>query len=142
MVLSAGDIVVTVAEEAADVRVNGRGDSPVMDAKVSVRNLFGFAEKFDLNMEFGQQKSSVFRLASRGRWLGSDAMLSADVARAISHVKHSSFVEKLLGGSCGMVIGQRTNIWAATTFRAWSHCVTSASSRRIRRRGRSRSSAD
>ena len=106
------DIVVTVAEKkrltSASTGVSTQAGEGSMDAKVSVRNLFGFAEKFDLNMELGQQKSSVFRLAAaRPRWLGSDAMLSADISKcAISHVKHSSFVEKLLGGSCGMVIGQ------------------------------------
>ena len=92
-----------------------------MDAKVSVLNLFGWAEKLDLNMELGQQSSSAFRLsASRPRWLGSHrAHLTANVTKsATSHVKHSSFVEKLLGGSVGCRIGEAGNGYGAHEFSA------------------------
>jgi len=105
------DVVVTLAEKkrltSASTGVSTQGGEGSMDAKVSVRNLFGFAERVDLNMELGQQKSSLFRLsATRPRWLGTDGQLVADVSKSeISHVKHSSFVEKLLGGSLGWQIG-------------------------------------
>ena len=65
------DIVVTVAEKkrltSASTGVSTQAGEGSMDAKVSVRNLFGFAEKFDLNMELGQQKAPSSGWRPRGR---------------------------------------------------------------------------
>ena len=106
------DVIIRVKEKkrlaSAGTGVSTQGGEGSMDAKLSVRNLLGWAERYELNMEYGQQKSSSFRLsASRPRLLGTDAHLTADVTKAAtSYVKHSSFVEKALGGSVGCRVGE------------------------------------
>ena len=124
------DVIIKLVEKkrltSASTGVSTQGGEGSMDAKVSVLNLFGWAEKLDLNMELGQQSSSAFRLsASRNRWLGSKwlgthrAQLTADVTKsATSHVKHSSFVEKLLGGSVNCRIGDAGEGYGAHDFSA------------------------
>ena len=54
----------------------------------------------DLNMELGEQKSTMLRLAAtRPRFMGTNAQLMAEVNKsATSYLKHSSFIEKLLEG--------------------------------------------
>ena len=77
--------------------------------QVTVRNLLGRAERVDLKMEVGQQKSTAFILsAAKPRWLGTDTELTARVTKeSFSHLKHSSFVEKLRTLSLAAVTGQR-----------------------------------
>ena len=60
--------------------------------QVTVRNLLGRAERVDLKMEVGQQKSTAFILsAAKPRWLGTDTELTARVTKeSLSHLKHSS----------------------------------------------------
>ena len=79
-----------------------------MDAAVSVRNLLGRAERLDLHLEVGQQKSNSFRLsATKPRLLGQDVELCADVSGlTASHVKHSSHMEKLRGASIAVATGR------------------------------------
>ena len=74
---------------------------------MQVCNFFGWAERLSFDMELGQQKSNSFTFGVvRPRWLGSNAELYADVSKsAVSHIKHSSFVEKLLGGKVGARLG-------------------------------------
>lgn len=105
------DIIVTVAEKtrltSAATGVSTQAGEGSMDAQVTVRNLFGRAERLEANMELGQQKSSTFRFgAIRPRWMGADAQLSADISKsAVSHLKHSSFIEKVLGGTVSCRFG-------------------------------------
>ena len=105
------DVVCTVAEKkrltSASTMVSTQSGEGSAEAKVSVRNLLGRAEQFDLQMEVGQNKSEAFRLtAARPRWLGPDTALSAELSKqVVSQIKHSSFMEKLLGGSVGAQFG-------------------------------------
>jgi len=105
------DIVCTVTEKkrltSASTMVATQSSENTMEAKVAVRNQLGRAEIFEAQMEMGQQKSSSFKLSAvRPRWMGQDAQLSADVSKqAISHIKHSSFVQKLLGASASVRVG-------------------------------------
>ena len=105
------DIVVTVSEKKrltqASTGVSTQAGEGSMDTNVAVRNLFGWAERIDLNMEVGQQKSSVFKLGvTRPRFLGMDAELSADVSKCTTtHIKHSSFMEKMLSSGVHCRIG-------------------------------------
>ena len=108
------DLVVTVVEKkrltSAKTGVSTQGGEGSVDAAVSVRNLFGRAERLDVNMELGQQKSNAFRLgAVRPRWLGMDAELRAEVVKqSTSHLKRSSHMEKLRGASVGCRVGSST----------------------------------
>ncbi len=105
------DIVVTVAEKkrltSASTGVSTQGGEGSLDASVSLRNLLGRAERFDLNMETGQQKSNTFRLSVlRPRWMGRDAELRAELSKQnVSHLKHSSHIEKIRGGTLGCRLG-------------------------------------
>lgn len=116
------DIIVTVNEKkrltSAATGVSTQGGENSMDANVSVRNAFGWAERLDLNMELGQQKSSTFKLgATRPRFLGTDAELAAEVSKnGTTHIKHSSFFEKLLGGSLSCRLGSAHSERGMHTF--------------------------
>ena len=82
------DIIVTVNEKkrltSAATGVSTQGGEGSMDANVTVRNALGYAERLDLNMELGQQKSSTFKLsATRPRFQGTDAELTADVSKCV-----------------------------------------------------------
>ena len=105
------DVVVTVAEKkrltSASTGVSTQGGEGSLDASVSLRNLLGRAERFDLNMETGQQKSNTFRLSVlRPRWMGRDAELRAELSKQnVSHLKHSSHIEKIRGGTVGCRLG-------------------------------------
>ena len=106
------DAVVTVTEKkrlaSASTGVHTQGGEGQMDAAVSVRNLLGRAERLDLHLEVGQQKSNSFRLsATKPRLLGQDVELCADVSGlTASHVKHSSHMEKLRGASIAVATGR------------------------------------
>ena len=106
------DVVVTVTEKkrlaSASTGVHTQGGEGQMDAAVSVRNLLGRAERLDLHLEVGQQKSNSFRLsATKPRLLGQDVELCADVSGlTASHVKHSSHMEKLRGASIAVATGR------------------------------------
>ena len=106
------DVVVTVTEKkrlaSASTGVHTQGGEGQMDAAVSVRNLLGRAERLDLHLEVGQQKSNSFRLsATKPRLLGQDVELCADVSGlTASHVKHSSHMEKLRGASVAVATGR------------------------------------
>ena len=105
------EVVCTVVEKkrlvSATTTVATESGEGTLEGKVSVRNSLGRAENFEMQLEAGQQKSSVFRLsATKPRWLGRDAQLTADVSKqAVSHLKHSSFVQKLLGASVSAKAG-------------------------------------
>ena len=112
--LPLADVVVTVAEKkkgllSAQTGVHTQSGEGSMDANVTVRNLLGRAERIDFKSEMGQQKSTAFVLsASKPRWLGTDTELTAKLAKeSVSHLKHSSFIEKLRSVSVSVVTGQR-----------------------------------
>ena len=105
------DIVVSVTEKqrlaSASTGVSTQSGEGSMDANIAVRNAFGWAERFDMLMEVGQQKSSTFKFGvTRPRFLGRQGELSADVSKSVTtHLKHSSFLEKLLGGGVHSRVG-------------------------------------
>ena len=105
------DVVVTVNEKkrlsSASAGVSTSAGESSLDGNFSLHNTFGHAERIDLNMELGEQKSTLLRLAAtRPRFMGMDAQLVADLSKSsTSHLKHSSFIEKLLGGSVGLQVG-------------------------------------
>lgn len=105
------DVVCTVAEKknlvSASTAATTQGGENSLESKVSVRNYLGRAEQIEMQMEAGQQKSSMLRLsAARPRWMGTDALLSADMTKqSVSHIKHSSFVEKLLRAGISAKVG-------------------------------------
>ena len=112
--LPLADVHVTIREKqrglaSATTGVHTQSGEGSMDAQVTVRNLLGRAERVDLKMEVGQQKSTAFILsAAKPRWLGTDTELTARVTKeSFSHLKHSSFVEKLRTLSLAAVTGQR-----------------------------------
>ena len=113
------DVVIKVVETKrltqASTGVSTQSGEGSMDTKVSVRNIFGWAEQINFEMELGQQKSNAFRLAaSKPRLFGTNTALTADVTKsAISHLKHSSFVEKLLGGSVSARMGEASDRFGA-----------------------------
>ena len=76
-------------------------------ASVSVRNLLGLAERYELLMETGHQKSNAFKLSAvKPRWLGTDSSLYADASKQlVSHLKHSSHSLKLRTASVGCRVG-------------------------------------
>ena len=50
-----------------------------LDGSFSVHNAFGWAERLDLNMEYGEQKSTLVQLAAtRPRFMGTNAQLMAE----------------------------------------------------------------
>ena len=112
--LPLADVVVTIREKttglaSAQTGVHTQSGEGSMDAAVTVRNLLGRAERVDLKMEVGQQKSTAFILsAAKPRWLGTDTELTATMTKVSeSHLKHSSFIEKLRTVSVAAVTGQR-----------------------------------
>ena len=117
------DVVVTVAEKKRSPRRRPRLDlkrEGSMDAKVSVKNLFGFAERLDVNMEVGQQKSSLFKLsAARPRWMGRTRSCTPTCRGRRLYIKHSSFVEASAGASAASW-ARRTATSARTSLAASS----------------------
>ena len=79
--LPLSDVYVTIREKqrglaSATTGVHTQSGEGSMDAQVTVRNLLGRAERVDLKMEVGQQKSTAFILsAAKPRWLGTDTEL-------------------------------------------------------------------
>ena len=79
-----------------------------MDAQLTVRNVLGRAEQYNMQVELGHQKSNTFRLsAAKPRALGLDLTLraEADALTDASHLKHSSFVEKARAGRLSARLG-------------------------------------
>ncbi len=105
------DVHLTVVEKkrlaGAKTGVHTSNGETSMDAEVSVRNYFGRAERLALHLETGQHKSSSASLtASRQHYFGPGTNARAELKKQlVSHQKHSSYSEKLRGGSATACFG-------------------------------------
>jgi hypothetical protein len=89
-------------------------------AQVSVRNVFGYAERLGAHMEAGQHKSNTFRLhATKPRPWGTESFLRAELAKTVSAAGGVLFsahlIVRCLRGSQGF---SRPNLSSPPTDRA------------------------